>query len=158
MATVADTTQTTRGRSRVGRRVRYTPTAAEVTTFGIAGPYAGAIARVRTDGTYDLLLDLPSNGTVPAAAPTIAAADPTAIAAADATVNGVAYVQADVNTIGTLANDLKARQAQNRTSLVELKADFNTLAAVVDGVKTDATQRLKTSVRQGGGLGQFVFA
>jgi hypothetical protein len=91
-----------------------------------------------------------------AALPDLSAADPGAVAAADAVaaagltpaggtgatagaydtaahrdafIATVAEIEVTVNALVTLANELKAKQAVNRTELIELKADHDTLLA-----------------------------
>ena len=47
---------TDRSRTRVGREVRYFPTAAEETAGGGAGPFPAKIAKINADGTANLTI------------------------------------------------------------------------------------------------------
>lgn len=123
---------TDRSRIRRGREVSYNPTAAEVTALG-AGPWPALITKVNADGTCDLAVDPPNASSVGAAL-----ADPLIASPAAAAQTG-AYVQADVQSIATLAN--------------ELRTDVIALAQRVNQLVTAAGR--KASVRQGGQPGQF---
>lgn len=57
--TVVDTKNRQRARVRPGRRVQYSPTATEVTTYG-AGPYPGEVAEVNVNGTVDISVTFPA--------------------------------------------------------------------------------------------------
>lgn len=74
-----------------------------------------------------------------------AAALPAAITAPNAADQSASYVEADVDTIATLANDLKARQAENLTLLTELKADYNALQLEVVDLRARQAQN-KTAI------------
>jgi hypothetical protein len=66
---IADTSFSGRQRARSGRRIRYFPTAAEVTAFA-AGPWSGVITKANVNRTFDVLLDVPgaAAGNAPAGA------------------------------------------------------------------------------------------
>jgi hypothetical protein len=116
-----------RARIRVGRKIAYTPTAAEATADG-AGPWYGEIIRVYSNGTADLRV----TPTVPATL----ADDPTAVAAADAD-----------GTYGT----------EEATLINECKDDFNIARTLLLAVKGRQNNEVKTAVQRGGGLGQWDF-
>jgi hypothetical protein len=59
MPVAVDTKNRSRGRRRPGRKVSYTPTAAEVALYG-AGPYPGEIAEVNANGTVDITVTFPA--------------------------------------------------------------------------------------------------
>jgi hypothetical protein len=151
---------TDRNRLRRGREVFYYPTAAEETALG-AGPWPALITQVNADGTCDLHVDTPNDTTVGAvlASPLITATDPgaaltsplTTTADADAT-----YGQPEADLINELKTDLNATVVQYnlvRAIVVELKADVNILATLVNTLRTASGR--KGSVVQGGGQGQF---
>jgi hypothetical protein len=119
---------TDRQRIRRGRTVSYNPTAAEVTAGG-AGPWLGMITTVRSDGSVDLVLDVPTATPVTGAAladPLIASADP------DATYS-----------------------ANEQTLLQELKDDVIILAQLVNELRAITVNTRKTSVIRGAAVGQF---
>lgn len=82
-----------RERIRVGRRVLYTPSAANATTYG-AGPWPARITAVATDGSASLSCELPSQ---------------------ESTADG-----SDAATTQALANALKARDIARHPTGVSL--------------------------------------
>jgi hypothetical protein len=121
-----------RARARRGRAVFYHPTAAEAVTQ--PGDWIGVITDVNKDGTVDLLVDAPNAASFAAAL--------TPVATADAAVQGVGYVQVDVQTIATLANALKTA--------------YNLNVTLVNQLRTAAGR--KSSVTHGSGVGQYEYA
>ena len=57
--TTVITNNVSRARLRAGRRVRYLPTAAEVSLYG-AGPFNAVIANARASGNCDLSIEFPA--------------------------------------------------------------------------------------------------
>lgn len=130
-----------RSRMRKGRVVMYYPTSAEVAGGATATP-AVVIAVDNAADTVDVtLLGISSSGgsTISAAAPTaITAIDPTAVAATALGAFSDPPLAAEMSNLRTLINelltttienralalDLKARQAENRTFLVEARTDI----------------------------------
>lgn len=74
-----------------------------------------------------------------------AAALPSAITTPNAADQSASYVEADVDSIATLANDLKARAAETLTLLTELKADYNALQLEVVDLRARQAQN-KTAI------------
>lgn len=136
MVLAMDTKGKGRGRRRVGADVLYTPTAAQVTTFGSSGPFAATIIKVNTDNTVDLLVSFPTVGAAITAAATVAATDLAAFTDPPSA----------------------AEMAATRTIANELKADVNTNAAKIDALGTRTSQSRVTGVKQGGLAGQYSFA
>lgn len=118
-----------RQRVRKGRAVLYHPTAAEVTANG-AGPWNALITDVNSDGSVDLLCDVPGDTTVAAAlaAPLITTAD------ADAT-----FGQPEADLVN------------------ELKADVNIMTTLVNQLRTIVLNQRKTSVLSGTTAGRYSF-
>ena len=136
-----------RYRKRAGKEVTYYPTAAEVTANG-AGPWRAFVTKVNPTGTVDLLCDLPSDSTVGAAVadPLLASADPAAALAAFTDPPNAA----EMALLRTLVNEL-------RTAWIEVKADVNALAQLVNQLRTGGTNRRKLAVTEGQGPGQCWF-
>lgn len=98
MPVAVDTKSISRARPRQGRRVKYTPTSAEVTSFG-AGPYQAEIIKVRSNGLVDLQITWPSGS-----APQVTSPD-----------------GSDAGTTQTLANEIKADYNNARTFINNIK-------------------------------------
>lgn len=117
-----------RGRYRAGRVVEYSPTAAEATADG-TGPWPARILRVNADDTVDLVV----HPTAPTASSPAAVADPL-VTTADA---GGTYTAAEQGLIN------------------EIKADVNTLATLVNSLR--AASQVRVSIAEGGTPGTFSF-
>lgn len=149
-----------RTKKRVGRIVRYTPTAAEVTANG-AGPWAGLITAVNADGTVNLNVAPPTVTAL--VAEVIAAADGTAAVVADADT-ATSPDGSDAGTTQTLANELKADWNLAVPLINEIKDNYNLVVTLINELKarmdeilprSGATQKL--SISEGSSAGTFSF-
>lgn len=126
-----------RARFRKGRGILYNPTTAEAAARGV-GPWMGVIVDVNANGTVDLRVFAPDEATLGAVL-----TDPL-VTSANAAAQTGAYVQADVQSIATLAN--------------ELKTDLNAVVTRLNEVVNRVGDSRKAGVTYGPLPGQFEFA